>query len=195
MRASVFVATSLDGYIAREDDRLDWLDRANKSVPAGEDCGFAEFLADTDVLIIGRKSFDFVLGLGLQSWPYGARRVVVLSRRPLTDLPEALAARIERSEEMPAALLSRLTREGLRHAYVDGGLTVQRFLAADLIDDLTLTLVPVLLGAGKRLFAPLASERWLSAAPVKSWPFGFVQLRYERPRGSTASAGPKIPRA
>ncbi|QPF71870.1 dihydrofolate reductase [Roseateles sp. DAIF2] len=176
IKTSVFIATSLDGCIARADDGLDWLDRANAAVPAGEDCGFGAFLATVDVLIMGRASYDKVLSFGPEAWPYGERRVIVLTRRPL---PEG-GPRVEASREEPAELLARLQAEGLRHAYVDGGLTVQRFLAADRVDALTLTLIPVLLGAGKRLFGELPADRWLHAGPVKTWPFGFVQLYYER---------------
>lgn len=192
MRCSVFLATSLDGFIAREDDCLDWLDRANKSLPPGEDGGFADFLAGVDVLVIGRASFEIVLGFGLAAWPYGARRVVVLTRRPLA-LPPALEGQVETSQEAPVELLARLRRQGARHAYVDGGLTVQRFLAEDLVDALTLTVVPVLLGRGKRPFGALPRDRWLSVDEVRTWPGGFVQLRYERtppvsPPSATAGA-------
>lgn len=189
MRRSVFIATSLDGFIAREDDRLDWLDRANKSLPPGEDCGFADFLATVDVLVIGRTSFEIVLGFGLASWPYGERRVVVLTNRPLA-LPAALNGQVETSSEAPAALLARLQREGCRHAYLDGGRSVQAFLAANLVDDLTVTLVPVLLGRGKRPFDALPADRWLRSAGVKTWPCGFVQLRYERPPAAPSPAAP-----
>lgn len=188
MRRSVFMATSLDGFVARDDDCLDWLDRANKSLPDGEDCGFADFLAGVDVLVIGRASFEIVLGFGAASWPYGQRRVVVLTRRPLAPLPPALQARIEASSEAPAALLERLRGEGCRHVYLDGGLTVQRFLAEGLVDELTLTVVPVLLGAGKRPFGPLPADQWLHAGPVKTWPCGFVQLRYTRSAGGASAS-------
>lgn len=179
VKASVFIATSLDGCIARADDGLDWLEQANARIPAGEDCGFAEFLAGVDVLIMGRASFDKVLGFGAQAWPYGPRKVVVLTRRPL-ELPAHLQGLVEASAEEPAALLARLAAEGFVHAYVDGGQTVQRFLAAGLIDALTITLIPVLLGAGKRLFGALPADQWLQTGPVKTWPFGFVQLNYRR---------------
>lgn len=177
--ASVFIATSLDGCIARADDGLDWLEQANARLPAGEDCGFAAFLAGIDVLIMGRASFDKVLGFGAAAWPYGSRRVVVLTRRPLTP-PAHLPGRVEASAEEPGDLLERLAAEGHVHAYVDGGLTVQRFLAAGRIDALTITVIPLLLGAGKRLFGALPADQWLQTGPVKTWPFGFVQLNYQR---------------
>lgn len=179
IKTSVFIATSLDGCIARADDSLDWLEQANARIPAGEDCGFAEFLAGVDVLIMGRASFDKVLSFGAEAWPYGPRRVLVLTRRPL-DVPAHLQERVEASAEQPRTLLARLATEGFVHAYVDGGLTVQRFLADGLIDALTVTLIPVLLGAGKRLFGALPADQWLQAGPVKTWPFGFVQLSYQR---------------
>lgn len=174
-RASVFIATSVDGFIARADGALDWLDRANATVPAGEDCGYAAFIADVDVLVLGRKTFD--TARGFPEWPYGARRVVVWSRGGV-DVPEALRDRVSASSEAPAAMLARLGREGLRHAYVDGGEAVRAFLAAGVIDAITVTLIPVLLGAGRPLFGALPKDVPLELVASRSWDFGFAQLTY-----------------
>lgn len=177
--ASVFIATSLDGFIARPDGDLSWLDHANQLVPPGTDLGFESFLRSIDALVMGRASFEKVLTLG--PWPYGDTRVVVLTRRPLAIAP-ALAHTVSASSEEPAALCERLAAEGAPRLYVDGGLTVQRFLAAGLIDELTITIVPVLLGDGLRLFGPLPGDRPLRLVDVTHFDFGFVQLRYRLAR-------------
>ncbi len=172
---SVFIATSLDGFIARPDGSLDWLDDANTTVPAGTELGYEPFMRTIDVLVIGRNTYDKVLTFG--AWPYGSKRVVVLTRRPITIDP-ALADRVSASAEDPAALWARLGAEGAQRVYVDGGVTIQRFLAAGLIDNLTITVIPVVLGAGIPLFGPTGRDVALTLFDVTHYPFGFVQLRY-----------------
>lgn len=142
---SVYIATSVDGYIARKDGGLDWLDAANATVPEGEDCGYGEFMASIDVLVMGRHTFEKVLSLG--QWPYGTTPIVVLSRNPIR-FPDDMPKTVTHSSEGPRALSDRLSREGVGRVYVDGGETIQSFLAEGLIDDLTITVIPVLLGEG-----------------------------------------------
>lgn len=172
---SVFVATSLDGFLARPDGSLDWLDDANAAVPRGADLGYEPFLRTIDVLVIGRNTYDKVLTFG--AWPYGDKRVVVLTRRPIAIDPDH-ADRVSATAEEPAALWARLGAEGARRVYVDGGVTIQRFLAAGLIDNLTITLIPVVLGAGIPLFGPTGRDLALTLFDVTRFDFGFVQLRY-----------------
>ena len=179
MKVSVFIATSLDGFIARRDGGLDWLDNANGTVPAGEDCGYGEFMASVDVLVMGRKSYEKVLSFG--AWPYD-KPVVVLSRGKV-EIPPELAGRVSGSGEAPDELCRRLEGEGVRRVYLDGGVTIQRFLAAGLVDDLTLTLIPVLLGEGLPLFGPLDGDRPLRLVESRRFDFGFLQVRYEVGRG------------
>lgn len=177
-RASVFIATSLDGFIARTDGRIDWLERANATVPPGEDCGYKAFWSSIDVLVMGRLSFE--QALLFDPWPYGDKRVVVLSTQAVSIPPE-LARTVSCSSEAPAALLERLSAEGAKRLYVDGGVTIQRFLAAGLIDDLTITLIPVVLGEGRPLFGPLgpgAADVQLELVDAQKYDFGFVQLTY-----------------
>lgn len=174
-RCSVFIPTSLDGFIARSDGRIDWLNDANALVPPGEDCGFAEFLSSVDALVMGRNTFEQVLSF--QEWPYGSKPVVVLSHS-LRSLPAQAPATVFLSAESPAALVARLSAEGLRHLYIDGGLTIQRFLAASLIDEMTITVIPVLLGSGKPLFGSLQREMSLQLLASKAYDFGFVQSTY-----------------
>ena len=174
-RCSVFIATSLDGFISRSDGSIDWLNEANTVVPAGEDCGYAQFMSTVDALVMGRNTFEQVLSF--EEWPYGSKPVVVLSRH-LRSLPKHLPPTVSLSAEAPAALVARLLTEGLRHLYIDGGLTIQSFLTENLIDEMTITTIPVLLGSGKSLFGPLQRDVQLKLLSSKAFEFGFVQSKY-----------------
>lgn len=176
MIASVFIATSLDGFIAREDGGLDWLEVANQSVPDGEDCGFFAFMESVDALVMGRHTFDMVVSFG--QWPYGETRVVVLSRNPL-EIPENLKEWVEHSSETPEAIFERLSDEGHKRIYVDGGITIQQFLRAGLINDLCITVIPVILGKGIALFGELDKDVVLKHIDTKTYSFGFTQSVYE----------------
>ncbi len=173
-RCSVFIASSLDGYIARADGSLDWLSIVERE---GEDYGYREFLGAVDALVMGRKTYDTVLGF--DEWPFAGKRCIVLTHAR----PTSPRADEEFASGAPAALLEQLGRQGVRRVYVDGGAVIRQFLAAGLVDDLTLSVIPVLLGGGIRLFdtdprcrAPAASLRLSSARNFES---GLVQLRYE----------------
>ncbi len=174
--SSVFIATSLDGYIARENGDLDWLDVANKMVPAGEDCGYESFMSSVDVLVMGRLSYEKVLSFG--EWPYKDKRVIVLSRQPI-KFPTNLHNLVEYSSNSPEELCGRLSKNGVNRIYIDGGITIQRFLIAGLIDEITITVIPVVLGAGKSLFGSLEKEILLKHIATTSYEFGFVQTTYE----------------
>lgn len=173
MRVSVFIATSLDGYIARADGSLDWLEVQNARVPSGEDCGYGDFMADIDVLLMGRETFDKVSSFA--EWPYDGKRVIVLSHRPLSGQYVKL---VEHRAGEPKEILAGLAEEGAQHVYLDGGRTIQAFLGAGLVDDLVITSVPVLLGRGRRLFGELAADLPLETLSSRSYPFGFVQTAY-----------------
>jgi dihydrofolate reductase len=185
LRVSVFVATSLDGFIARADGSIDWLEAVQASLPAGEDCGFQAFFDAIDVLVLGRHTFELVLGFA--AWPYGDKPVVVLSRWPVS-IPTELRARVSHSSADPAELCKRLAKGGLKHAYVDGGLTIQGFLGAGVVDELTVTLIPVLLGQGKPLFGRLAHDVRLQHLGTRGFPGGLQQVRYRVLRAPAASA-------
>ena len=181
-RISAYIATSLDGFIARADGSLDWLDEANLSVPDGEDCGFGAFMTSVDVLVMGRKTFEQALSFG--QWPYGGTRIIVLSHNPLSfsdELPDT----VSHSSEPPRDLVRRLTGEGVRHIYVDGGRTIQGFLAARLVDEITVTVIPVVLGGGIPLFGPLEQEIRLNHIHTSVYDFGFVQTTYSVARDQT----------
>jgi len=176
IQSSVYIATSLDGYIARLDGSLDWLDRANESIPKGEDCGYHAFMESVDVLVMGRNTFEKVLSFG-GDWPYGVKPVVVLSRSAIA-IPNAIGATVSVSSEALHALVERLANNGAQHLYVDGGQVIQSFLRAGLIDEITITLLPVLLGAGKPLFGMLDRDIELMHVATQVYDFGFVQNTY-----------------
>jgi dihydrofolate reductase len=169
VQASVFVGTSLDGFIARVNGGLDFLPAGG-----GEPHGYDEFMATVDALVIGRKTFDTVLAF--DPWPYGEKPVVVLSTRPLAPVPPG--AVVERMSGDPAEILSQLDARGIRHVYVDGGITIQRFLGAGLIHRLIITRVPVLIGSGIPLFGPLRQDIVLKHVKTREYASGLVQSEY-----------------
>ena len=172
---SVFVATSLDGFIARNDGAVDWLNEANTAVPDGEDCGFQAFMDSIDALIMGRKTYEQVLSFG--EWPYERTPVVVLSRNPIS-FPPGVRANVTQSSEPPRDLLERLSREGAERVYVDGGTTIQGFLSEGLIDEITVTVIPIILGDGIPLFRSIGKDISLTHVRTTTFDFGFVQTTY-----------------
>ncbi|MBI4913704.1 MAG: dihydrofolate reductase [Acidobacteria bacterium] len=178
MRASVFIATSLDGFIARPDGGLDWLPQGG-----GEPHGFEEFIASVDVVVIGRKTYETVLGFG--GWFYGAKPVVVLSSRPQAIAPPAGAV-CEALSGTPAEVVARLELRGFTHAYVDGGVTIQGFLEAGLIQSLVITRIPILLGQGIPLFGATTRDIRLRHVSTRDFPSGMVQSSYQVLPGNPA---------
>ena len=169
MKASVFVGTSVDGFIARLNGDFDFLDAGG-----GEPHGYEEFMATVDALVIGRKTFEIVRRF--PTWPYGEKPVVVLSTRALAAGPAG--AIVERMSGPPARILSRLAARGIRHVYVDGGITIQRFLRAGLIQRVIITRVPVLIGQGIPLFGPLRHDLALKHVATRQYAGGLVQSEY-----------------
>lgn len=174
-KVSVYIATSLDGYIARKDGALDWLEPADQTNPADEDYGYKAFFNSVDCLILGSHSFEKVLTF--PSWPYEDKRVIVLSSRSLR-IPAPLTAKVKPSNLDPQTLLKKLHDEGIKHVYIDGGKLIQSFLKAGLVDELTLTLIPVLLGSGIPLFGTLTKDIALNLQNSAAFPSGFVQNHY-----------------
>jgi dihydrofolate reductase len=170
LKASVFVGTSIDGFIARPNGDLDWLPAGG-----GEPHGYDEFIASVDAIVIGRKTFETVLAF--DTWPYGDKRVVVLSSRPV-DLSEVRGGVVEQMGGPPAGIVSRLAAGGVRHLYVDGGITIQGFLRAGLIQRLVITRVPVLIGEGIPLFGALPHDIRLHHVATRHYPSGLVQSEY-----------------
>lgn len=181
VRASVFIGTSLDGFIARANGDLDFLPPGG-----GEPHGYDEFMATVDALVIGRKTFDTVLSF--DAWPYGEKPVFVLSTRTLATVP--LGAVVERMSGDPAEIVSQLAARGVRHIYVDGGITIQRFLQAGLIQRLIITRVPVIIGAGIPLFGAIPRDILLGHVGTRQYASGLVQSEYvvnappTRPQGA-----------
>lgn len=170
MKASVFVGTSVDGFIARPNGDLDFLPPGG-----GEPHGYTEFMDSVDALVIGRKTFETVLGFG--TWPYGEKPVFVLSTNDLAPAP--VGAIVERMSGEPAEIASQLDARGIGHVYVDGGLTIQRFLRAGLIQRLIITRVPVLIGNGVPLFGHLPHDIRLRHVATRHYPSGLVQSEYQ----------------
>jgi dihydrofolate reductase len=168
MKASVFIATSLDGFIARTDGGLDWL-----PVDGGEPHGYDEFMATIDALVIGRRTFETVLSF--DAWPYGETPVFVLSSDALAPAPAG--AVVERMSGAPVDIVRQLEARGIEHVYVDGGVTIQRFLQAGLIQRLVITRLPIILGAGIPLFGPIGRDIALRHVATRVYP-SFVQSEY-----------------
>jgi len=171
MKASVFIGTSVDGFIARLNGSFDFL-----PVDGGEPHGYNEFFASVDALVIGRKTFETVLAF--ETWPYGTKRVVILSSRPI-DFSGVRGGVVEQMDGDPAEIVAKLEASGVRHIYVDGGITIQRFLRAGLIQHLTITRVPVLIGEGIPLFGSLPHDLRLRHVTTQHYPSGLVKSEYE----------------
>jgi dihydrofolate reductase len=167
---SVFVGTSLDGFIARLNGDFDFLPTGG-----GEPHGYDEFIRSVDAIVIGRKTFETVLTLG--PWHYGKKRVVVLSSRPI-DLSVVKGGVVEQMAGPPAQIVSQLAASGAHHLYVDGGITIQGFLRAGLIQRLIITRVPVLIGEGIPLFGTLPHDIQLRHVATKQFPSGLVSSEY-----------------
>jgi len=170
MMVSVFIGTSVDGFIARRDGNLDFL-----PPDGGEPHGYNEFIATVDALVIGRKTFETVLAFPI--WPYGDKRVVVLSSQPL-DFSAVRGGVVEQMSGTPAEIIAKLEASGTHHVYLDGGITIQRFLRAGLVHRLIITRVPVLIGEGIPLFGSLPHDVHLKHVATQHYPSGLVKSEY-----------------
>jgi dihydrofolate reductase len=171
MTASVFVGTSVDGFIARPNGELDFLPEGG-----GEPHGYNEFIASVDAIVIGRMTFEKVLSF--DAWPYGDKRVVILSGRPL-DLSAVVRGVVEQMAGPPAEIVSQLAARGVHHLYIDGGITIQRFLRSGMIQRLIITRVPVLIGEGVPLFGALPRDIRLRHVATRHYASGLVQSEYQ----------------
>lgn len=176
MTVKVYIAASLDGFIADPQDGLDWLTALPN--PTGSDFGFAEFLSGVDAILMGRRTFEVVCGFG--EWPY-VKPVYVLSSH-LADIPERVRSQATLLRGPVEAALARVSRDGHQQVYLDGGKLIQSCLRADLVDELTVTRVSILLGAGIPLFGPLnAPLRWAHVS-TEVLTEDLVKSRYRRLR-------------
>jgi dihydrofolate reductase len=171
VKASVFVGTSLDGFIARADGAFDFLDAAGTEP---EPHGYEEFFATVDAMVIGRKTYE--TALSFPYWPYGTKPVFVLSSATLAPSPPG--AVVERLSGPPADIIATLEHRGFTHLYVDGGQTIHEFLRAGLIDRLIITRVPVLIGTGISLFGELDRDVLLRHVTTRAFASGLVQSEY-----------------
>ena len=174
MELSAYLAVSLDGFIARANGSMDWL-RGGGPRPAAEAERYRAFMQRADGVVMGRATFEAVRRAPV--WPYGTTPVVVLSSsRP--EVPDTLVSVVEHMRGSAAELVSQWQARGWTHVYVDGGRTIQTFLAAGLLHRLVLNRVPVLIGTGIPLFGPLPMDQWLDHVATTSYPGGLVQSEY-----------------
>jgi dihydrofolate reductase len=169
MKTSVFVGTSLDGFIARPNGAFDFLLGAE-----GEPHGYEEFFATVDALLMGRNTYEVVLPF--PKWPYGSKPVFVLSSRSLSPAP--VGAVVEHVSGSPGGVYAMLESRGFQHVYVDGGSVIQSFLRAGLVDRVVVTRVPVLIGTGIPLFGPVETDIPLRHVATRTLAGGAVQSEY-----------------
>ena len=176
MKASVYCGVSLDGFIAREDGRIDWLTgNGEEAEDEGDDYSFSRFFATVDTLVMGRNTFDILRTF--DEWHYGDTPILVLSRT-LKELPRGTRKTVFLDAGTPMEICSKLEAAGRKHIYVDGGKTVQAFLRAGLIDEITVSVLPVLIGSGIPLFGPLNKDTRLELLSSRTFKTGIVQSRY-----------------
>jgi dihydrofolate reductase len=171
VKLSVFCGVSVDGFLARPDHSLDFLETGEQ-----EPHGFEEFYNSIDVVVIGRKTFDVVLTFG--EWPYGKKPVVVLSSTQL-NFSSIKDGVVEQMSGEPLEIVTKLKARSFKHAYIDGGITIQRFLSSGLIDRMIVTRVPILIGTGIPLFGPISHDITLHHLATRSFKGGLVQSEYE----------------
>ena len=170
MKVSVFIGISVDGFMARAGGELDFLPED------AEPHGYLEFMASVDALVIGRNTFEIVLAF--PEWPYGKKRVVVLSSKPL-DFSGVRGGVVEQMSGAPAEIVAKLAASGVQHVYLDGGVTIQGFLREGLVDRMIITRVPVLIGQGIPLFGALRHDVRLRQVATQAYASGLVQTEYE----------------
>ena len=175
MKMSVYIATSLDGFIARENGDLDWLP-GSEGQSDSEDYGYQQFMDSVDILVMGRNTYEMVLSFG--QWPYGEKRVIILSSQEI-EIPANLAGTVESRSSSPEKLVDELRNVSAQHLYIDGGKTIQGFLNAGLIDEMIITRIPVLIGSGIPLFGALNQDQKLRHIETSSFANGLVQSKYE----------------
>lgn len=176
IKCSVFIAASIDGFIARTDGDIEWLHRPEYECSALKGLSYDDFMATVDALVMGRKTLDKVLSF--PEWPYENKPVIVLSRQGVT-LPQTLHGKVDVQAGDPVFIVAQLAARGMKHLYIDGGQTIQAFLAAGLINEIVITRIPVLLGKGIPLFSQLGDERGLRLIGSSMSDNGFVQSRYQ----------------
>lgn len=174
-KRSVFIATSLDGFIAREDGGIDWLPTPDTESEEGEDYGYNDFIKNIDALVMGRNSFELVLSF--DEWYYGDMPVFVLTNRGV-EIPDKLSKTVSQLSGEPKEIVEKLAEKGYHNLYIDGGKTIQGFLNAGLIEEITITTIPVLIGTGIPLFGPTNQDIPLKLVESHSFADQLIQTRY-----------------
>lgn len=173
----VFIATSMDGFVARDTSdpelKLDWL---MKQDTVGEDHGYDEFMDSVDGLVMGRGSFETLLGF--EGWPYGKPVIVVSKSLNQSDIPDELKDKVELVNLTPHEVMDMLDKRGWKRAYIDGGKLVQSFVSLGLVEDIILTRIPILIGTGVPLFGALDKDIDLELKSVKAFESGLVTTVY-----------------
>ncbi|MCW8328935.1 dihydrofolate reductase family protein [Photobacterium sp. SDRW27] len=173
----VYIATSLDGYIADKAGSIDWLHAIPN--PEGSDLGFGAFIDRIDALIMGRNTLDMVLSFDID-WPY-SKPVFVLSNT-MTEVPEGYEDKVFLVKGSLEKVIKQINDQGYQDLYIDGGITIQNFLKQDLIDEMIITTIPVLLGGGAPLFGDLASPLQFKHIKSEKLIDAIVQNQYLRVR-------------
>ena len=171
----VYIATSIDGYIAKKDGDIDWLHELPN--PDESDFGFAQFMERVDALVMGRKSYEKVLSFDCE-WPY-SKKVFVLSNT-LKEVDSSVSDKAEVISGDLKDIVSRLNERGYENLYIDGGKTIQSFLCKDMIDEINLSRIPVILGDGIPLFVSQDSMINFEHLKTTSFENGLVQSRYKK---------------
>jgi dihydrofolate reductase len=165
----VYIAMSLDGFIATKTNGLEWLEIVKTE---GEDFGYAEFMADIDAVLMGRNTYDVLIGLG--DWPFRDKKVMVLTHRPLTPIANEKA-----SSGLIADIVKELADDGAKKVYLDGGNLIRTGLSEGIIDRLTISIIPILLGSGVSLFGETDTQNTLHLVKTKTFASGLVQVTYD----------------
>ncbi|MEM9778168.1 MAG: dihydrofolate reductase family protein [Chloroflexota bacterium] len=173
---TVYIATSLDGFIARPNGDIDWLNNPDYVLENGDDMGYGALMQSIDAMVMGSSTFEKVLSFSIE-WPYGETTVIVLSSRDL-EVPAEIKKTVRLMKGSPAEIVQSLKQDGINHIYLDGGKTVQNFLAAGLVSELIITRVPILLGSGIPLFGPISEDLHVNHMSTQSYPNGMVQSCY-----------------
>jgi dihydrofolate reductase len=174
LKCSVFIATSFDGFIAGLKGDISWLENPDYASTEPPGLSYDDFINTVDGIVMGRNTFEKVLTFGF--WPYEKTPVFVLTSRKL-KIPDHLNGKVHIESGPPQEIVLRLAKKGKKHLYIDGGVTIQRFFNDGLISELTITIVPVLLGEGIPLFSKSLPKQ-LRLMDTKSASNGFVQVRY-----------------
>jgi dihydrofolate reductase len=173
-----FIATSLDGYIADKNGEIGWLNTIPN--PDQLDMGYNEFSSGIDAILMGRNTFDTVCGFEM-AWPY-VKPVFVLSNS-LTEIPEKAGPQVSIVKGALPGILEEINRKGFHKLYIDGGIVIQNFLKEDLLDEITISVLPVILGGGCPLFSYLPKMLEFQLLNSKTYLNSIVQNHYVRQRG------------